>query len=362
MQQNKNCKYRSNLSHEEQTALTYLCTDESIVVKKADKSSTVVIMNRQDYIAEVERQLNDKKYYVKLDESPYERFRQEIHAKITTIQNSECLSNLGAVDIPNENRIPQSYILPKIHKTYDPRLPLGYPGRPIVSACGSLTENISAFIDSVLKPHMESLPSYIKDTNDFINKIRQLPQLPKNSYLVTLDVSSLYSNIPHKEGIDACRYFMQGAGKSKTSIKHISDLIDLILTKNHFQFNEKNYLQKLGTAMGTRMAPSYASLFTGKLEKKFLDSCNLQPLLWLRFLDDIFMIWDDSEEQLLKFLDKINHYHETIKFTYSYSKTEAVFLDVKLEKSDDGILKTSVYEKDTNVHQYIEFSSCNLIL
>ena len=112
--------------------------------------------------------------------------------------------------------------------------------------------------------------------------------------------------------------------------------------------------------MGTRMAPSYASLFMGKLEKKFLDSCNLQPLLWLRFLDDIFMIWDDSEEQLLKFLDKINHYHETIKFTYSYSKTEAVFLDVKLEKSDDdGILKTSVYEKDTNVHQYIEFSSCH---
>ena len=359
MQQNKNYKYRSNLSHEEQTALTSLCTDESIVVKKADKSSTVVIMNRQDYIAEVERQLNDKKYYVKLDESPYERFRQEIHAKITTIQNSECLSNLGAVNIPNENRIPQFYILPKIHKTYDPRLPLGYPGRPIVSACGSLTENISAFIDSVLKPHMESLPSYTKDTYDFINKIRQLPQLPKNSYLVTLDVSSLYSNIPHKEGIDACRYFMQGAGKSKTSIKHISDLTDLILTKNHFQFNEKNYLQKLGTAMGTRMAPSYASLFMGKLEKKILDSCNLQPLLWLRFLDDIFMIWDDSEEQLLKFLDKINHYHETIKFTYSYSKTEVVFLDVKLEKSDDGILKTSVYEKDTNVHQYIEFSSCH---
>ena len=60
LQQNKNYKYRSNLSHEEQTALTSLCTDESIVVKKADKSSTVVIMNRQDYIAEVERQLNDK--------------------------------------------------------------------------------------------------------------------------------------------------------------------------------------------------------------------------------------------------------------------------------------------------------------
>ena len=107
------------------------------------------------------------------------------------------------------------------------------------------------------------------------------------------------------------------------------------------------------------MAPSYASLFMGKFEKEFLDSCNIQPLLWLRFLDDIFKIWNESEEQLLKFLYEIKQYHETIKFTYSYSQREAVFLDVKVEKSDDGMLITSVYEKDTNVHQYIEFSSCH---
>ena len=50
-------------------------------------------------------------------------------------------------------------------------LPLGYPDRPIVSACMSLTESVSAFIDSILKPGMESLPSYIKYTTDFITKI-----------------------------------------------------------------------------------------------------------------------------------------------------------------------------------------------
>ena len=111
--------------------------------------------------------------------------------------------------------------------------------------------------------------------------------------------------------------------------------------------------------MGSRMAPSYSSLFMGKFEKDFLDSYDVQPLLWLRCLDDIFMIWDDSEENLLKFLDKLNNFHETIKFTYNYSKTNAVFLDVKIEKSDGGILCTSVFEKDTNVHQYIEFSSCH---
>ena len=100
------------------------------------------------------------------------------------------------------------------------------------------------------------------------------------------------------------------------------------MTKNHFQFNNTNYIQKLGTAMGTRLAPAYASLFMGKFEKDFLESSDVQPFLWFRFLDDIFMIWDDSEENLLNFLEKLNKFQEKIKLTYNYSKTNAVFLDV----------------------------------
>lgn len=360
LQSNKRYKYRSNLSKEEQIALTSLRQDETIVIKKADKSSTIVIMNREAYIAEVERQLNDQTYYEKLSENPHEKFKQEIQDVISEIQHSHTLQGIDNVNIPNENRVPQFYILPKTHKPHDPSLPLGYPGRPIVSACGCLTENVSAFIDSILKPHMESLPSYIRDTTDFINRIRQLPQLSKDSFLVTLDVSSLYSNIPHKDGIKACQYFMGENGRTSTdSVQSISKLIELVLTKNHFQFNDEDYIQKLGTSMGTRMAPSYASLFMGKFEKEYLESCGVQPLLWLRFLDDIFMIWDDSEEKLLQFFDELNKFHETINFTYNYSKTNAVFLDVKIEKSDEGMLCTSVFEKDTNVHQYVEFSSCH---
>ena len=58
----------------------------------------------------------------------------------------------------------------------------------------------------------------------------------------------------------------------------------------------------------------------------------------------------------------MNNFHQTIKFTNNFSETNTVFLDVKIEKSDEGILRTSVFEKDTNVHQYIEFSSCHPLL
>ena len=75
---------------------------------------------------------------------------------------------------------------------------------------------------------MESLPSYIKDAINFMTKIRQLPQLSKDSFLVTMAVSSLYSNIPHKDGIEVCRY----GCKSENSIQCISELIELVITKD----------------------------------------------------------------------------------------------------------------------------------
>ena len=177
--------------------------------------------------------------------------------------------------------------------------------------------------------------------------------------MVTLDVKSLYSNIPHSDGIKACDHFMSEGGKSQEARSVISKLINLVLTKNNFQFNGENYLQVLGTAMGTKMAPSYASLFMGKLEMDFLGSCDKTPLIWLRFLDDIFMIWNHSEQDRHDFISKINNCRDTIKFTFNYSNQEATFLDVNIKMKENGELDTSVHEKVTSCHQYIEFASCH---
>ena len=70
---------------------------------------------------------------------------------------------------PSEIQTPHFYILPKIHKSPDESLTLHYPGRPIVAACNSPTENISKYIYYILKPHMLNLPSYVKNSVDFIN-------------------------------------------------------------------------------------------------------------------------------------------------------------------------------------------------
>ena len=171
---------------------------------------------------------------------------------------------------------------------------------------------LSQAVGHLLKPHMKSLPSYVKDTSDLVTKIHNLIGIPQNAFLVTLDGTSLYSNIPHDDGIKAFDHLMSEMGKSQAG-SVISKLINLVLTKNNFQFNGENYLQVLGTAMGTRMAPSFASLFMGKLEMDFLDSCDKTPLIWLRFLDDIFMVWNHKEQEFHEFISKINKFHDTIK-------------------------------------------------
>ena len=113
----------------------------------------------------------------------------------------------------------------------DSELPLGYPGRSIVSGCGSLIENVSAYTDIELNPYMESLRSYVKDTSDFITTIHNLKIILENASLVTLDVTSLYSNIPHDAGIIACAHFTSEGVNSQEVRSLILKLINLVLAK-----------------------------------------------------------------------------------------------------------------------------------
>ena len=68
----------------------------------------------------------------------------------------------------------------------------------------------------------------------------------------------------------------------------------MALKENYSELSSKIYHQKLGTAIGTKFAPSYANLFMARLEKRICENSGYHPYLWLRFLDDIFCIWKDD--------------------------------------------------------------------
>ena len=126
---------------------------------------------------------------------------------------------------------------------------------------------------------------------------------------------------------------------------------------NIFTVDDKHYLQVHGTAMGTKLAPSFANLFLGLFETKALAEAPFKPYICLRYIDDIFMIWTAGPENLKIFVDYLKNIHPTIKFTNSYSFTNITFLDVNLSLNN-GKIETDLYTKPTDKHQHLLFLLC----
>ena len=102
-------------------------------------------------------------------------------------------------------------------------------------------------------------------------------------------------------------------------------------------------------AMITFIIKTYVNLFMSNLETRLLDSCVLTPLLWWRYIDNIFALWPHGEEHLGQFIEKINQFHPTIKFTAERSDKSVTFLDVKITP-ENGRLITDLHTKPTNTH------------
>ena len=102
------------------------------------------------------------------------------------------------MSIKKVSHLGKHYLLAKIHKRLH-----SVPGRPVISNCGTPTEKASGFVDYHLKPIMQKGKSYIKDSGDFINKIKSLQNIPEGAILVTADVVGLYPSIPHEAGLKA---------------------------------------------------------------------------------------------------------------------------------------------------------------
>ena len=92
------------------------------------------------------------------------------------------------------------------------------------------------------------------------------------------------------------------------------------------------------------------------LEEKILNAFEEKPVIRWRYIDDIFFAWEHGEESLEKFLNKVNTFHPTIKFTAEYSKEAINFLDVNV-RVVEGELVTDLFVKPTDTHQFLDPSS-----
>ena len=342
----------SNITPNEAAALASLKRRHDIVIKPADKGGVVVVWSRDLYESEASRQLQSDQHYKKLDGPSLDR-DQKLIAKVVNqeIKSGSLPSSAKLLKIQIARQA-CFYMLPKIHK-------LNSPGRPIVSACSCPTEHISMYLDTLFQPLVQNLPSYIKDSTDALNKINLLKSNSafRPTYLLTMDVTALYTNIPHGDGLNALKHFLNLRESQSPPTGTLLRLAELVLTLNTFEFNGEFFRQESGVAMGTKMGPSYACLFMGYLEKQIFSTFpGPIPEFYGRFIDDCLALSSLSKDELLEFVNFCNAYHPFIKFTFVISDSEATFMDILIQLIS-GYLSTSVFYKPTDSHSYLDYNS-----
>lgn len=142
-----------------------------------------------------------------------------------------------------------------------------------------------------------------------------------------MDVTSLYTNILQEEGIEiVCRTY------------------------------ETFYGNELPT-------PTHLVIFMAEVETDIINQSPNIPLIWKRYIDDIFSLWNTNKEAINIFTGLANSFHPAIKFTAEISDTEITFLDTCIYNGDrfkkHSILDVRTHFKPTETFQYTHFDSCH---
>ena len=138
------------------------------------------------------------------------------------------------------------YLLPKVHRMYN------VPGKPAISNCGTSTEKEPEFLDNHLKPIMQNSWSYIRDSGDFIDKIKRIKNISKNTILVTADVVGLYPCISHVAGLKALKNALDARENKSIPTENLLKMAVFVFKNNVFEFNGTVKKQKSGTTIGTK--------------------------------------------------------------------------------------------------------------
>ena len=135
-------------------------------------------------------------------------------------------------------------------------------------------------------------------------------------FIFTVDVKSLYTVIPHHEGLKALKFFFDKRPTQEPSTTTLIRMAELVLTLNNFSFDGEHYQQISGVAMGTKMGPNYANLFVGFVEKQIFEQyTGPMPDYFGRYIDDCLGTASCSRVDLEWFVNFVNGFHSLLQFT-----------------------------------------------
>lgn len=341
----RNTLYKTSIRKELTDAAKDLKNNENIVLRKADKSATYVILNREDYLDKLNNILSDKKKFKCITKNPVDGLKKKANELITSLN-----ANIGDIHLPKIiGDYAPGYIYGNV-KTHKANNPL----RPIISQIPTPTYNLAKSLNKIISPYIPDQYS-IRSTDDFIDILHSSDS---SGIVASLDVESLFTNVPIEETVDIIieNVYHNLTRKAPNFPQKILKEMLLLCTKEApFRTPDgRIYLQIDGVAMGSPLGPTFANFYMGHLEKLVFEQME-KPSIYTRYVDDIFL-QVNSEGDLIH-LKEVFEKNSVLKFTYEMSMNKKLpFLDVMVT-SDNGKFSTSVYHKPTSIGSCLNANS-----
>ena len=324
--------------------LKNLIRKSDIVILRGDKDSSVVIMNRSDYVEKLEGMIEEgvkKGTYKKTEDTTLQdlkKFQDFLYRNFYTYEHYKSM-------YPHSNQPAKLYRTAKTHKFNNiqeiNKEKLKF--HPIIDQTGTYSYNTAQVISQYLKPLCKS-EFKINDTQSFAVDIKNIQPLQEDEEDISYDMELLFTNIPINETIDYILDQIYNKKKLKPICSKLifKRLLLKLATEVTFTINNNFFKQTDVCTMGGPLSLTFSDIFMVKMENYIV--IPMKPIFYRRYVDDIYSRRKKNiEDSLFKAL---NSYHKNIKLTIEINPIK--FLDTHLHNKDRTFV-TKVYRKETKI-------------
>ena len=295
-------------SNDFRETLEFLDNEKQLVVTKADKSNTTVVLSNDDYDVKMKALLDDGETYSMLSRDHTSSLERKSNNLVSTLYKNGCITDAQRSKLVRHNAIaPKIYGVVKIHKP-------GCPLRPVVSTINSPIYNLSRYMGTILRD--------LKDKDNFnfknsfeIREVLKTLHMHDEFVFVSLDVVSMFTSIPLDLAISLIMERWDNELSILTNVPKVlfEEILLFVLQNGYFVYRDKIVKQTNGLAMGDPLSPIICDIVLDSIFHKIREHYNNYLKFMAKYVDDsLIYIHNSKKDEILNFVNTI---HPKIKFT-----------------------------------------------
>lgn len=331
-------------------------SDNHVIVINADKGNKTIILDQREYESAMDKLLNDDTTYIKTSRDPTNRIEKKVNNLITNWRLNNKIDDEKERYLKTYNSVASAiYGLGKLQKKKPNE---DIPLRPVVSTIQSPTYKLSKLIAEVFGKMSNESPYHVKDSWQFAEDVRKA-NIPDGYKLISLDVTSLYTNVPAALCSKAIKKRWQQI-KPHTFLtqKQFLEAVNVVTTESYFRYKDQFYLQVSGLAMGNSISGFLTNMVMEDLEETSLSKLPFAVPFYRRYVDDIIAAISLNGSDVIT--NQFNKYHRRLKFSVEEEANASInFLDMTLNRRNDGGIDTAWYQKSIASSRYLHFRAHN---